>query len=227
MLEELLNRSKAMLFDFDGVIVDSEPFYYRSYNQAFQKRGHSIKEEDYWVYWSSRGEGIAGEARRHNLSLDEEEMAAIYAERCEHYSAFCARGEVPFFPGMREALERLSRHKGIDCIIASSSQEPDIRTIFEKSVGAPPCPVVGRRQGLRPKPAPDVFVYAAGLLDRLPGECLVIEDAHKGLDAARAVGMSCVILKNQRNRDLDYPDADCVIDHHEEFAAAIRRWTES
>ena len=224
-LEKLLDRTQAVLFDFDGVIVDSEPFYHQSYNRAFQKRGHTIKEADYWEYWTSRGEGIAGEARRHGIALSDEEIAVMYEERRAHYSEFCREGMIPFYPGMYEALDALAKC-GMPCAIASSSFEHDIRTIFERRVGEPPCIVVGRREGLRPKPEPDIFVYAAGLMDRAPRDCLVIEDAHKGLEAARAVKMPCVILKNERNQNLDYPGADCVIDSHAEFAEIIRRWTE-
>lgn len=224
MLEDLLDRSKAVLFDFDGVIVDSEPYYYRSYNKAFQKRGHSIKEKDYWIYWSSLGEGIVGEAKRHGISLSDEEVETMYAERCRHYSDYCKAGRIPFYEGMKDVLEILEE-AGKSCAIASSSYEQDIYTIFEKAGGRPPCAVVGRRSGLRPKPKPDIFVYAAGILDMTPAHCLVIEDAHKGLEAAKAVGMGCVILKNERNRDLDYPDADCVIESHAEFSDRIKKWT--
>jgi HAD superfamily hydrolase (TIGR01509 family) len=224
MLENLLTHAEAVLFDFDGVLVDSEPYYYRSYNLAFEKRGHKIKEEEYWEYWTSRGEGIPGEIRRHNLHITEEEVKAIYQERCENYTAFCERGSIEFYPGMLDVLKDL-KDKGMPCAIASSSLEPDILTIFEKAGHAqPPCTVVGRRHGLRPKPHPDIYVYAAGTLDVEPLKCLVIEDAHKGLEAAKSVQMRCVILKNELNRNLDYPEADAVIPDHEAFAHAVHGW---
>ena len=117
------------------------------------------------------------------------------------------------------------RSKGMPCAIASSSFEPDIVVIFEKAGhSTPPCTVVGRRSGLRPKPEADIFVYAAGVLGFEPADCLVIEDAHKGLDAAKAVGMRCAVLKNEYNRDLKYPGADAVIESHAAFAEAVRKW---
>jgi len=222
MLLKLLAEAKALLFDFDGVIADSEPFYYRSYDRAFRKRGHSIREEDYWEYWTSRGEGIAGEAKRQGIPFSEEEMKVMYAERREHYSAFCREGAIPFFPGMLDALLLLKK-KGVPCIVASSSFEGDILTLFEKAGHAPPpCPVVGRRACLLPKPDPDIFVYAAGALGAAPADCLVFEDAHKGLEAAKTVGMKCMILKNRYNRNLNYADADAVAESHEAFLQAIR-----
>jgi HAD superfamily hydrolase (TIGR01509 family) len=224
MLDRLLDEARAVLFDFDGVIVDSEPFYYKSYNKAFEKRGHSIKEEDYWEYWTSRGEGIPGEAKRHGIDLSEEEIAVMYAERRLHYTEFCRQGKIPFYKGMVEALHDL-KDKGKPCAIASSSFENDVITIFEKAGHEnPPCVVIGRRAGLRPKPKPDIFVYAAGVLKTAPADCLVIEDAHKGLEAAAEVGMRCVILKNERNSKLDYPGAELVVESHKEFVAAVDAW---
>ncbi len=224
MLTGLLDRAKAVLFDFDGVLVDSERFYYQSYNMAFQKIGHSIKKEEYWEFWTSRGEGIRGEAKRYNLDISDEEFETIYAERCENFTRFCAEGKIPFFPGMLEALLTLKR-KGLLCAIGSSSFEKDIHMIFDKAGHRPaPCAIVGRGKGLRPKPHPDIYVYAAGKLGVPPCDCLVIEDAHKGLEAAKAVGMRCAVLKSRLNRNLDYPGADCVVDDHEEFAAAVAAW---
>lgn len=226
MFQSLLAKTKAILFDFDGVLVDSEPFYYASYNKTFKKRGHSIKEEEYWEYWSSKGEGIAGEARRYNIDISEEEMKIMYAERCEHYTEYCQKGSIPFYPGMLELLHLL-KEKNMPFAVASSSFEHDILCIFEKA-GAhpPPCPVIGRGAGLRPKPKPDMFVYAAGVLQVAPRDCMVIEDAHKGVDAAKAVDMMCTILKNPRNQNLDYPDADVIVDDHEAFQTGIRQWLE-
>ena len=50
MLNDLLDHAEAVLFDFDGVLVDSEPYYYQSYSGAFQKRGHTLRKEEYWEY---------------------------------------------------------------------------------------------------------------------------------------------------------------------------------
>jgi HAD superfamily hydrolase (TIGR01509 family) len=224
MLRSLLDKAQAVLFDFDGVIVDSEPYYYQSYNLAFEKRGHSIKEEEYWEFWTSKGEGIPGEVRRYHLDVSPEEMETMYAERCENFTRFCGQGKIPFYPGMLDALLAL-KEKGMPCAIASSSLEEDIMTIFEKAGYAPPpCGVVGRRKGLRPKPHPDIYVHAAGTLNKAPASCLAIEDAHKGLEAAHKVGMPCVILKNERNRNLDYPGADLVINLHADFVRKVRAW---
>jgi beta-phosphoglucomutase-like phosphatase (HAD superfamily) len=224
MLDELLDRAEAVLFDFDGVLVDSERHHFMSYNAAFQKRGHTLREEEYWEHWTSRGEGIAGEVRRHGLGLSPAEMEALYAEAARNFSLLCREDHIPFFPGMLEGLLELEA-SGMPCAIASNSREDDISMIFERAGHSPPpCIVVGRRAGLRSKPHPDIYVYAAGVLRTAPSACLAVEDAHKGLEAARTVGMPCVILKNELNRGLEYPGADAVIESHSSFLSQLRDW---
>jgi len=224
MLDDLLDQAQAVLFDFDGVLVDSELYHYRSYDGAFREKGHALRQEEYWEYWTSRGEGVVGEVRRHGLDLSEEEIEAIHAESRRRFSAFCREGRIPFFPGMLEGLLELEG-RGMPCAIASNSLERDIAMIFERAGHSPPpCLVVGRREGLRPKPHPDIYVYAAGVLGVAPAACLAVEDAHKGLQAARAVGMRCVILKNELNRRLEYPAADAVIESHACFLSQLRAW---
>jgi len=224
MLDDLLDRAEAVLFDFDGVLVDSERYHYLGYNAAFEKRGHTLREEEYWEYWTSRGEGIAGEARRHGLELSPAEIEAIYAEAARNFTTLCREDHIPFFPGALEGLLELEA-SGMPCAIASNSREGDIAMIFERAGHSPPpCIVVGRRAGLRSKPHPDIYVYAAGVLRVTPSACLAVEDAHKGLEAARAVDMSCVILKNELNRTLEYPEADAVIESHDSFLSQLRAW---
>jgi beta-phosphoglucomutase-like phosphatase (HAD superfamily) len=225
-MRTLLQRAVAVLFDFDGVLVDSEPYYFRSYQKAFQKRGHTLDQEEYWIHWTSLGEGISGEVRRHDLGYGPDEIEAISREGAQEYGRFSREGSIPFFPEMLEAL-RLLLDSGCSCAIASSSAEEDIRNIFASSARLePPCPVVGRRSGLRPKPHSDIYVYAAGALGVLPTDCVVIEDAEKGIAAASAVGMSSIVVRNRLNRSISFEGADAVVDSHEDFLRQVRRWTQ-
>ncbi len=224
MSGNLIKMCEAVLFDFDGVIADSEPFFFESYSRAFARRGHKIDREEYWDYWTCRGEGVAGEIRRHNLPFDDKTAKEIFAERRTTYSEFCNAGTVPLYPGMMQAVETLVAG-GKPCAIASNSFEDDIRAVLRHAgFDKPPCPVIGRLDGLRTKPAPDIFIYSAGLLRTAPASCLVVEDAQKGLDAARAAGMTCAIIRTPFNKGIGFPDADTVFDGHAFFVEAVSRW---
>lgn len=222
MLAKLLERAEAVLFDFDGVIADSEPFFYESYNRAFTKRGHSIDRDEYWEYWTGRGEGVAGEIRRHGLPFLDADAREIYAERRVTYSEFCRSGKIPLVPGMMDAVEALLAG-GKACAVASNSFEDDILAVLRHAgYPEPPLPVIGRKEGLRTKPAPDIFVYTAGVLRASPAACLVVEDAEKGLSAAKEAGMACAIVRTPYNRSADFSAADAVVESHAAFIDSVR-----
>lgn len=221
MPRELISRSRAVLFDFDGIVADSEPFFFESYRKAFAARGHEIDREEYWEYWTCKGEGVAGEIRRHGLPFTEEDERAIFAERRTTYSDFCRAGEIPLIPGMIDSILSLVE-AGKACAIASNSFEDDILEILRRAgITAPPLAVVGRKDGLRVKPDPDIFIYSAGVLRKEPAACLVVEDSLKGLKAAEAAGMQCCIIRTPYNQGMTFPSAARVVDGHEIFNRAV------
>ena len=69
-LHTLFENSKAAILDFDGLLADSEPFHYKAYNEVFERYGHTLDKKEYWIEWTSKGKGIAGEIERHNLKLN-------------------------------------------------------------------------------------------------------------------------------------------------------------
>ena len=68
-LHALLKNAKAAILDFDGLLADSEPYHYKAYNEVFERYGHTLNKDEYWIEWTSKGKGIAGEIERHNLTL--------------------------------------------------------------------------------------------------------------------------------------------------------------
>ena len=92
-LHSLLTQSKAAVLDFDGLLADSEPYHYRAYNEVFELYGHTLDKEEYWVEWTSKGKGIAGEIERHNLKLNVDPVD-LRKQKFEVYSSFCQSGEI-------------------------------------------------------------------------------------------------------------------------------------
>ena len=91
----LIADTEAVVFDFDNVIVDSEPFHYRAYAGVFAAHGHTLHRERYWLEWTSRGGGAEGEIARHGLELD---PAAIHAARIPSTRPSAAAAKSPSFP---------------------------------------------------------------------------------------------------------------------------------
>jgi len=207
-LKTLLDNCKGIVLDFDGLIADSEPFHYRAYNEVFTKYGHPLDPDEYWVEFTSKGRGIAGEIERHNLKLNVK-PDEIRRQKFELYSLFCESGAIKLFPAAVGLVERLASRYRV--AVASGSWSHDIRAILEHAGAAHLFPVIlGKESAPREKPQPDIFLEAAGKLDLHPAQCLVVEDALKGLAAARQAGMPCIIIRNRLNRNIDFPEADWI-----------------
>ena len=84
-------------------------------------------------------------------------------------------------------------------------------------------PSLGRRPGLAKKPAPDIFLAAADAIGLSPADCLVIEDADKGLRAAQAAGTPCIILRTPQNREFDFKGQDAMASSLGEIQEALER----
>lgn len=214
--KNLIRGKKAVLYDFDGVLVDSEKYYYLSYNKAFQKLGHIISKKEYWKYWTHLGRGIHGEIKRNKLKLTNEDITFIERERINNYCKFISSGKIKFIEQSYRTVSLFKRMK-MDVIIASNTHEKDLKSVFRSNGKKPGITLIGRKKGLRPKPFSDIFLYAAGYLKRNPEECFVIEDANKGLMAAKRVGMVCAIILNKHNRGLKFPKADIIFNSYKEF----------
>jgi HAD superfamily hydrolase (TIGR01509 family) len=218
-LHTLLEKSKAAILDFDGLLANSEPFHYKAYNEVFERYGHTLDKKEYWVEWTSKGKGIAGEIERHNLKLNVDPIE-MRKQKFEVYTRFCESGEIKLFPDAVHLVERLaSNHK---VAIASGSWAKDIGHILRNAGALDLVPVIlGKESSKREKPFPDIFLNAAKKLGYLPAECFVLEDALKGLNAANEAGIPCIILQNELNRNIDFKDAEMVFPSLADFVSAL------
>lgn len=218
-LHSLLTHRKAAILDFDGLLADSEPYHYRAYNEVFERYGHTLNQEEYWVEWTSKGKGIAGEIERHNLKLDVEPVD-LRNQKFEVYSRFCQSGEIKLFPLAQSMAESLSVTQKL--AIASGSWTKDIRAILKNAGALNLFPVIlGKESATREKPHPDIFLNAAERLGCTPSECFVLEDALKGLNAAREAGIPCIILRNPLNRNINFDGAELIFESLEDFSSAL------
>jgi HAD superfamily hydrolase (TIGR01509 family) len=208
-LRSLLERCSCVVFDFDGLLADSEPFHYLAYNEVFERYGHTLGKEEYWIEWTSKGKGIAGEIERHNLNLDVDPVD-MRQQKFELYSRYCESGDIKLFPEALALVKSLiPTHK---LAIASGSWTKDIRSILKNAGALSHFPVIlGKESAPREKPHPDIFLKAAQVLEQPPESCLVMEDALKGLHAATKAHMPCLIIKNRLNQNIDFSGADLVL----------------
>jgi len=205
----LLKKSSGVIFDFDGLLADSEPYHYLAYNEVFQRYGHSLDKDEYWVEWTSKGKGIAGEIDRHNLHLDVDPIQ-LRQQKFEVYSRYCKNGDIRLFPESIKVIELIKTSYPV--VIASGSWEHDIGAIL-KNAGAEHLfdKILGKGSTKNEKPHPEIFLNAAKELQCPASQCIVIEDALKGLTASKAAGMSCIIIRNQLNQNINFSEADLIL----------------
>ncbi len=183
---------RGVVFDMDGVLTDSEPLINRAAVQMFHERGVAAQPEDFLPFVGT-GEDryIGGVAEKHGCVLD---LAAAKQRTYEIYLELVP-AQLRAFPGARELVETC-RSRGLKTAVASSADWIKIAANLKK-IDLPPegwDALVCAEDVTLKKPAPDLFLAAARKLGLAPRQCVVIEDAVNGIQAARAAGMRCVAV---------------------------------
>lgn len=212
-LFERLFAARVVIFDFDGVLVDSERFHFETYNTVFQKYGHTLDPVEYAKYWTSLGLGPKGEIERHGLDID---PIAIRNEKRPIFSEYCRNGTIRFFPEAREMVDRLWRAKKT-LAIASGTMASDIEAILaNEGVRERFAAVVGSDTAAL-KPAPDSFLHVLRDVGARGDEAVVVEDAEKGVGAAIAAGIPVVVVLTPEMRAIEFAGAELILGSHQEM----------
>lgn len=198
-------RFDAVLFDMDGVLVDSEPLHNDAIRDLLAGYGIPCPDEMLEEFVGTRDVDMFRVlCARHALEDDPDTLAlrrtALTVTRIE-------RG-VPAMPGIPDVPRRLGAD-GYQLAVASSSTPEIIEAILHVLGIRPLFEAVVSSAGLpRGKPAPDVFLEAAKRLGTSPARCVVVEDAPHGVAAAKAAGMTCVAIPCRFTHHLDLSAAD-------------------
>jgi len=184
---------QAVIFDMDGVIVDSEPLHERAFLHVFEQIGyggrHGVEFADY--YGKSDALVWRDFIARHNPPHSFEHLLGW---KEQHFGTLL-ESEEPIFDGLPALLERCSARWPV--AIASGSRHPTINAVLGlRGLRRHFRAVVSSEDVARGKPAPDVFLRAAELLGIEPAACVVIEDSAAGVEGARAAGMTAIGITN-------------------------------
>ncbi|WCJ59437.1 HAD-IA family hydrolase [Fontisphaera persica] len=182
----------AVIFDMDGVLTDSEPLINAAAIAMFKERGLVVQPEDFHPFIGT-GElrYLGGVAEKYGFPLDLQEAK----RRTYEIYLQLVPSQLRAFPGAVELVHRC-RAAGLRTAVASSADRIKIEANL-RQIGLPPSTwdaVVSAEDAVHKKPAPDLFLAAARRLQVPPAQCVVIEDALSGIQAARAAGMRCVAV---------------------------------
>ncbi len=183
---------RGVIFDMDGVLTDSEPLINAAAIAMFKEKGLAVKPEDFLPFVGA-GEDryIGGVAEKYNFPLD---LPAAKARTYEIYLRLVPL-QLKGFPGAQQ-LVGACRTAGLRLAVASSADQVKI-TANLRQINLPTenwDAVVTGEEVKTKKPSPDIFLCAAAKLGLSPDQCVVVEDAVNGVEAAKAAGMRCVAV---------------------------------
>lgn len=208
--------SRAVIFDLDGVIIDSEELQYRAYSRVLAGFSVNVSVEEYAVHWIAQGRGPEYAVKTYGLPVDPDELRAL---RSPVYHEIL-RQEVTLMPGVIEALTRMQAC--FPLAIATNSNRQDVSFVMERfNLQRFFTAIVVRDDYQLAKPDPDAFVTAAQHLGTAPQSCLVVEDAYKGIVAAHRAGATAVAVPNRFTRDNDFSLAAAVIGSLDELTVDL------
>jgi HAD superfamily hydrolase (TIGR01509 family) len=198
--------SAAVIFDLDGVLIDSEALQYKAYSEVLARFGISVSREEYAAQWIAAGQGPEYVIRNHGLQMHPDELRAL--KQPVYHDIL--RREVALMPGACAVLNRLQPH--FPLALATNSNRQDVSLVFDRfDLRRFFTAIVTREDYRDAKPHPDAFLTAATRLGLTPGACVVVEDAYRGVVAARRAGTAVIAIPNRFTRDSDLSLATLVL----------------
>jgi HAD superfamily hydrolase (TIGR01509 family) len=213
--------TKAILWDNDGVLVDTERLFFQVNRDLFTDHGLELTHRAFfdWFLLDNCGGWHLFRARGHS----EGSIAEIRKERNRRFSALLAAEETLAREGMEDVVRTLFETATMAIVTSSSREHFDLahrRTTFAQY-----CPtVITEEDCAHTKPSPEPYLLGAKRIDRLPAQCMAVEDSPRGLLAARAAGIPCVVIRNELTAGYDFPGAHAIVESNDELVAVITAW---
>ena len=206
---------RGVLFDMDGLVLDSEKLYSRFWREACRFYGHKMSYEQSLKMRALNRQ--LGEAMLKSFFGPDTDYVTIRAKRIELMDAFIEENGVELKPGVPELMAHL-KEKGIPAAIASSSPLPRIRSHLSRhGLDVQFAALCSGHEVEKGKPEPDIYRYAASRLGLKPEECMALEDAPSGITSAYRAGCLTVMVPDQdqptaETAEMLYAKADSLAD---------------
>ena len=216
---------KALIFDVDGTLADTESAHLQAFNAAFREAGLDWHwdaslyarlldvtggKERLRHYWQQVDPLHAG-GRRAKTTID-----AVHDLKTRHYDALVGAGQLPLRPGILRLI-RAASEAGLPIAIATTTTPTNVDALLRTPLGANwralfAC-VCDANSAVNKKPAPDVYLAALANLGLVGAHCVAFEDSHNGLQAARAAGIATVVTPTAYTRDQPFDGAMIQLPH--------------
>jgi len=210
----------TVIFDMDGVIVDTEPLHYFAYHEHFDDLGIEVPH-DFYATLTGLSTKNTYQRIKDAFKLEHDIEVLIQSKRDFFNVVFDKKTDLQLLPGVLNLIQNL--HNGdIQLVLASSASKVTIQKVFDRfDLHQYFTYKVSGEDFPKSKPDPAIFLNAAELAGADVSTCIVIEDSTNGIKAAKAAGIYCVGYKSENSKLQDLALADKVISHFDELNAEI------
>lgn len=213
---------QTVIFDMDGVIVDTEPVHHYAYLQHFKKLNIEVSPDMYASFTGNSTKNIY-EKLKVQFDLSETVQDLVETKRNLFNEAFANKEDLYLLDGVLNLIQNLHQN-GMQLVLGSSSAKVTIDRIFRRfDLYQYFTHIVSGEDFPKSKPHPAIFEFAASISNTKIENCIVIEDSTNGVLAANAAGIYCIGYDSVNSKMQDYSTANRVISHFSELNfAAIR-----
>ena len=212
---------KAVIFDMDGVLVDTEELIYLAAKEMFNEHGIQVTREDFKPFIGTGEDNyLGGVARKYdfpiNIKRDKQRTYEIYSR--------IAPEKIKLLPGVTSFIDKCKR-KNLKLAVATSADEIKMKInlsatgLNENTFDA----TVNGLEVIHKKPDSEIYLKAAEKLNLSPSDCLVVEDAVQGIEAAKAAGMKCLAVTNSFAEN-DLRKADWIVHNLNSVPDSALNW---
>ena len=210
---------RTVIFDMDGVIIDTEPLHHHAFFTQFAELGIPVSAAEYTTFLGKSTRNVF-QLLKQQYHLRQDVEALVLRKRELFNKAFDEDAGLDLLPGVRALIEDLRRHN-VQLVVASSAAKATIARVFDRfGLSEYFTHRVSGEDFAESKPNPAIFLRAAELADTPVTECIVIEDAANGVAAAKAAGIYCIAYLSPHSEGQNLHQADRIIRDFSELSAA-------
>lgn len=201
---------QTVIFDMDGVIVDTEPVHKYAYYEHFKELDIQVSEEMYASFTGNSTRNVFQKLKAH-FDLNEDVEDLILRKRHLFNEAFDTKPDLELIEGVLDLIKKLHLN-GIELILASSASKGTINRVFNRfDLNKYFTHKVSGEDFPKSKPDPAIFIHAASLSLAPKENCIIIEDSTNGIIASKSAGIRCIGYDSANSKHQDLSLADWIV----------------